>query len=353
MRALIAMSGGVDSSVAAKLTINKGYECVGCTMKLYQNADAGLPREHTCCALSDVEDARSVARKLKMPYYVFNFTDDFRSKVIDKFIASYESGITPNPCIDCNHYMKFAKLFDRAKILNCQYIVTGHYARITQDVSGYHLKKALDSSKDQSYVLYSMTQEQLAHTIFPLGKLRKTETRKIAEENGFRNAHKPDSQDICFVPDGNYAKIIELHTGKKSTPGKFIDTKGKILGTHKGIIHYTLGQHKGLGLSLPYTVYVTRINPANNTVVLGPQAGLFNDRALVKEFNWISGKPPKDSIRCRAKIRYRQPEQWVKVTPKSDERVELTFDEPQRAITPGQAAVIYDGDEVLGGGVIV
>ncbi|MCH3915076.1 MAG: tRNA 2-thiouridine(34) synthase MnmA [Acidaminococcaceae bacterium] len=353
MRALIAMSGGVDSSVAAKLAINNGYECVGCTMKLYQNADAGLSREHTCCALNDVEDARSVARKLKMPYYVFNFTDDFRSKIIDKFISSYESGITPNPCIDCNRYMKFAKLFDRAKILNCQYIVTGHYARITQDVSGYHLKKALDSSKDQSYVLYSMTQQQLAHTLFPLGLLRKTETRKIAEENGFRNAHKPDSQDICFVPDGDYAKIIELHTGKKSTQGKFIDAEGNILGTHNGIIHYTIGQHTGLGLSLPYAVYVIRINPANNTIVLGPQEDLFNNKALVNEFNWISGKPPKDSIRCRAKIRYRQPEQWVKVTPKSNERVELTFDEPQRAITPGQAAVIYDGDEVLGGGVIV
>lgn len=353
MRALIAMSGGVDSSVAAKLTIDKGYDCVGCTMKLYQNADAGIPRDHTCCALNDVEDARSVARKLKMLYYVFNFTDDFRAKIIDKFVASYQRGVTPNPCIDCNRYMKFAKLFDRAKILNCQYIVTGHYGRITKDGAGYHLKKALDSNKDQSYVLYSLTQQQLAHTLFPLGELKKTETRKIAEANGFRNAHKPDSQDICFVPDGDYAKIIELHTGIKSPQGNFVDTQGNVLGTHQGIIHYTIGQHKGLGLSLPYTMYVVKINPEDNTVVLGPQEALFSTKAIAKEFNWISGQAPAAPIRCRAKIRYRHPEQEVTVTPHAAGTVEIVFDEPQRAITPGQAAVLYDGDEVLGGGVIV
>ena len=244
MKILIAMSGGVDSSVAAKLLADAGNDCVGCTMKLYTNEDAGISRSRTCCSLDDVEDARSVAARLKMPYYVFNFSEDFREKVIEKFVRSYEAGLTPNPCIDCNRYMKFAKLFDRAKVLGCDHIATGHYARIERAGESYVLKKALDASKDQSYVLYDMTQEQLAHTLFPLGSLHKHETRALAEAAGFLNAEKPDSQDICFVPDGDYARVIELHTGKKAAPGDFVDPSGRVLGQHGGLIRYTIGQHR-------------------------------------------------------------------------------------------------------------
>ena len=352
MRALIAMSGGVDSSLAAKLMKDKGFDCIGCTMKLYHNEDAGIERSRTCCSLDDVEDARSVAYKLGMPFYVFNFTDAFRDTVIRKFIESYENGITPNPCIDCNRYMKFDELFERAKILGCDYIVTGHYARIEEQDGKFVLKKALDETKDQSYVLYSMTQEQLAHTIFPLDSMRKTEVRAIAQVCGFVNADKPDSQDICFVPNGDYASVIELQTGKQSTEGNFVDKQGNVLGRHKGVIHYTIGQRKGLGISSTEPLYVCGICPASDIVVLGRNDDLFRREADVSDFNWISGEIPQSEFRCKAKIRYRQKEQWANVIPTGADTVHVTFDEPQRAITPGQAAVFYDGDTVLGGGTI-
>ena len=352
MKALIAMSGGVDSSLAAKLMKDKGFDCIGCTMKLYHNEDAGMENSRTCCSLDDVEDARSVAYKLGMPFYVFNFTDAFRDTVIRKFIESYENGITPNPCIDCNRYMKFDKLYERAKTLGCDYIVTGHYARIEEQAGKFVLKKALDETKDQSYVLYSMTQEQLAHTMFPLGSMRKTEVRAIAEESGFVNADKPDSQDICFVPNGDYASVIELQTGKESAEGNFVDKQGNNLGRHKGVIHYTIGQRKGLGVSSTEPLYVCNICSKDGNVILGSNDDLFSREADVSDFNWISGEVPGSEFRCKAKIRYRQPEQWVTVILTGADTVHITFDEPQRAITPGQAAVLYDGDIVLGGGTI-
>ncbi|MDO4960336.1 MAG: tRNA 2-thiouridine(34) synthase MnmA [Eubacteriales bacterium] len=355
-KALIAMSGGVDSSIAAFLMKEVGYECVGCTMRLYNNEDAGIDVSkagHTCCSLDDVEDARTVSYKLGMPYYVFNFSDDFNEKIIQKFIRSYERGLTPNPCIDCNRYMKFDKLFERAAVLDCDYVVTGHYARIEEEDGVFILKKALDESKDQSYVLYSMTQEQLAHTRFPLGALRKSEVRAIADRNGFVNADKPDSQDICFVPDGDYARIIELHTGKKYPCGNYVDLEGNVLGTHKGIIHYTIGQRKGLGIAFGAPRFVCGINAENNEVVLGTNEELFKRSFTVEDFNWTAGHPPCESFKCKAKIRYRQAEQPAEVRVEKDGIVSICFDEPQRAITPGQAAVLYDGDTVLGGGVII
>ena len=248
-KALIAMSGGVDSSVAALLMQQKGYECVGATMKLFENEQAGVKREKTCCSLDDVEDARSVAYRLHMPYYVFNFTANFEKEVMDRFVHAYENGWTPNPCIDCNRYLKFEKLYLRMQEMQMDTIVTGHYARVAYDeTSGrYLLKKGLDGSKDQSYVLYNLTQEQLAHVKLPLGGLRKDQVRVIAEKHGFINARKHDSQDICFVPDGDYAKFIEKYTGKKTPEGDFVDKEGNYIGRHKGIIHYTIGQRRGLG----------------------------------------------------------------------------------------------------------
>ena len=314
-RALIAMSGGVDSGVAAYLIKNQGYDCIGCTMKLYDNEDIGISRSRTCCSLDDVEDARSVAYKLGMPYYVFNFSDGFREKVIEKFVRSYESGATPNPCIDCNRYMKFDKLYERARILGCEYIVTGHYARIEYDGERFILKKALDETKDQSYVLYLLTQEQLAHTLFPLGNMRKTEVREIAEKNGFINADKPDSQDICFVPNGRYVEFLEYYTGKTYPAGDFLSADGVVLGKHKGIIRYTVGQHKGLGISSEEPLYVRKINPTDNTVILGKEQELYSREVLVRDFNWISGEAPKSEIRCKAKVRYHQKEQWATAIP--------------------------------------
>ena len=351
MKILVAMSGGVDSSVAAKLLTDAGHDCTGCTMKLYGNEDAGISRAHSCCSLDDVADARSVAYKLGMDYFVFNFSEDFREKVIGKFVKSYLRGVTPNPCIDCNRYMKFDKLFDRADILGCDHIATGHYARIERRGGRFLLKKAADPEKDQSYVLYAMTQSQLSRTLFPLGELHKSETRRLARESGFVNAAKPDSQDICFVPDGDYARVIELHTRESCAPGNFVDAAGNILGRHSGIIRYTIGQHRGLGIDLPGKRYVCRICPESNTVVLGEERELYGDTAFVGEVNWISGERPSGEVRCRVKLRYRQQEQWAVAEPLGD-GVRLRFDEPQRAITPGQAAVFYDGDVVLGGGVI-
>ncbi|MGN0162890.1 MAG: tRNA 2-thiouridine(34) synthase MnmA, partial [Candidatus Ornithomonoglobus sp.] len=283
-RAIIAMSGGVDSSVAAYLMQQRGYDIIGATLRLFTNEDAGI-REKSCCSLSDVEDARAVARRLGIEHYVFNFSDDFRTEVMDRFVEAYENGRTPNPCIDCNRYIKFKRLMQRAKELEYDYVVTGHYARIARENGRYVLKKGLDNAKDQTYVLYAMTQEQLKHTLLPLGELRKTEVREIAAEQGFINAKKHDSQDICFVPDGNYADFIEQYTGREYPDGDFVDMEGNVLGTHKGVIRYTRGQRKGLGLALPKPMYVCRTDLDKNLVILGDNADLFSTSLNASDIN--------------------------------------------------------------------
>ena len=347
------MSGGVDSSVAAYLLQQQGYACIGVTMRLYENETAGIPRGHTCCSLDDVEDARAVAYDLGMPYYVLNFTEEFDEKVIRKFVQVYQNGGTPNPCIDCNRYLKFDHLLNRARELGCDYIATGHYVQRWQDENGrWGLRKNDDPGKDQSYVLYSLTQDQLAHTLFPLGGMHKDAVRAIAEEQGLCNARKHDSQDICFVPDGDYAAAVERLTGAHSEPGRFVDTQGKVLGTHRGIIHYTIGQRRGLGIAAEMPLYVCGIDVPRNEVVLGRNDDLFSTELDASGCNWISGDVPDVPLRVTARIRYRQPEQPCTVTATGPDTVHVSFETPQRAITRGQAVVFYDGDTVLGGGTI-
>ena len=353
-KAVIAMSGGVDSGVAAFLMREQGYDCIGVTMKLFHNEDIGIPKGHTCCSLDDVEDARSVAYALGIPHYVFNFSENFKDEVINRFIAAYENGRTPNPCIDCNRYLKFYKLYLRAKELKRDYVATGHYARIERDaVSGrYLLKKAKDPEKDQSYVLYTMSQEQLAHTRFPLGGMTKAEVRKTAESQGFINARKHDSQDICFVPQGNYADFIEEQTGRCYPEGDFIDREGHILGRHRGIVRYTIGQRKGLGLSFSEPLYVSAVNPSDNTVTLSRESELYSRSLTARDINLIPLSRLDKTLRLKAKVRYRQTEQWANVTQTDEDTLHIEFDEPQRAVTKGQAVVLYDGDIVVGGGTI-
>lgn len=352
-KALIAMSGGVDSSAAAFLMQDAGWDCIGANMRLYRNEDIGISGEKSCCSLDDAEDARSVAFRLHMPFYVFNFSDDFNRQVIDRFVASYEQGETPNPCIDCNRFLKFDRLYHRAEELGCDCIATGHYARIEQAENGrYLLKKALDPAKDQSYVLYSLTQAQLARTHFPLGAYSKPEIRAMAEARGFRNAHKHDSQDICFVPDGDYAAFIAQRTGKTYAPGNFVLEDGTVLGRHRGLIAYTIGQRKGLGIAYAHPLYVLRKDLLRNEIVLSDNAALFSESLTAREFNWIAFDAPEAPVHCTAKTRYQAREIPCTASVCPDGRVHIEFEQPVRAVTPGQAVVLYDGDTVLGGGTI-
>ena len=350
-RVLVAMSGGVDSSVAAYLLKEQGYECIGATMKLFGGETADRGEGHPCCTLDDVEDARDVARRLGIPHYVFNFSQDFHEKVICRFIDAYERGETPNPCIDCNRFLKFDRLLQRARELKCDFIATGHYAQITDEGGRFGLAKAADLSRDQSYVLYAMTQDQLAHTLFPLGGLTKAEVRKIAQEQGFVNARKHDSQDICFVPDGDYLSFMERYTGKTYPAGDILDLNGAVVGRHRGAAGLTIGQRRGVGVSSGGRIYVCAKSMADNTVTVGPEEALYSAGCAAEDWNWIA-QPGPDPFPVLVKTRYRQTEQSATAFPQGD-RVLLRFDSPQRAVTPGQAAVAYaPSGQVLGGGTV-
>ena len=355
---VVGMSGGVDSSVAAYLLKEQGYYVIGVTMQIWQDEEQAIQEENGgCCGLSAVDDARRVAERLEIPYYVMNFKDIFREKVMDDFVEEYYAGHTPNPCIRCNRYVKWEALLKRAMDIGADYIATGHYAKVIQCENGRYALQKAPSYKDQTYALYNLTQAQLSHTLMPVGAYTKDQIRAIAEKIGLPVANKPDSQDICFVPDGNYKKFLEEYTGKTMPVGNFVDKDGNILGQHKGITCYTIGQRKGLNLAMGYPVFVTDIRPETNEVVIGTNEDVFGSMLVADDVNWMAIERPTEPLHLTAKVRYAHQGAPCVVTPEvradGTEIVKVNFDEPVRAITPGQAVVFYDGDIVVGGGRIL
>lgn len=354
-KVVVGMSGGVDSSVAAWLLKEQGYDVIGVTMQIWQDEEPQIQQENGgCCGLSAVDDARRVAEQLEIPYYVMNFKQEFKTNVMDYFIREYLAGRTPNPCIACNRYVKWESLLQRSLEIGADFIATGHYARIDKLENGrYTLRTSATSSKDQTYALYNLTQEQLARTLMPVGAYTKEEIRAMAERIGLRTANKPDSQEICFVPDQDYAGFIDRATGKKVPEGDFVDAAGNVLGRHKGITHYTIGQRKGLGLAMGRRVVVTKICPETNRVFIGENEDVFSNVLEADRINFMSVPDLPGKRQVTAKIRYNHKGAPCFIEKVGEDRVRVTFPEPQRAITPGQAVVFYDGEYVLGGGTIL
>lgn len=354
-KVIVGMSGGVDSSVAAMLLKKQGYDVIGVTMQIWQDEETAVQEENGgCCGLSAVDDARRVADQLEIPYYVMNFKKEFKDWVMDDFVQEYFRGRTPNPCIRCNRYVKWEALLHRSLAIGGDYIATGHYAKVVQLENGRYTLKKAPSRKDQTYALYNLTQEQLSKTIMPVGDYTKDEIRRMADEIGLAVASKPDSQDICFIPNGNYQKFLYEYTGKKLPQGNFVDQTGKVIGVHQGITHYTIGQRKGLNLSMGHPVFVTEIRPETNEVVIGENKDVFKSSLVASDVNWMSipDPAPGEKVRVHAKVRYAHQGADATVYMTEDGYLICEFDEPQRAITPGQALVMYDGDYVVGGGVI-
>lgn len=352
---VVGMSGGVDSSVAAMLLKEQGYNVIGVTMQIWQDEETEMIQDNGgCCGLTAVDDARRVAKSIGIPYYVMNFKKEFEENVIDYFIESYKNGETPNPCIACNRFVKWESLLDKSMSIGADYIATGHYAKVVKlDNGRYALKQSKTVAKDQTYALYNLTQDQLKRTLMPVGDYDKDEIREMAEKINVRIANKPDSQDICFVPDGDYGNFIENHTGEKFEPGNFVDVDGKILGEHKGIVNYTIGQRKGLGLSLGKPAFVTEIRPETNEVVIGDNQDTFAIGLRANKLNFMPFETLVGEQTFTAKTRYSQKPAICHVKMVGEDEMEVCFDNAQRAITPGQAVVLYDGELVVGGGTIV
>ncbi|GAA0179666.1 tRNA 2-thiouridine(34) synthase MnmA [Clostridium sediminicola] len=351
-KVVIGMSGGVDSSVAAYLLKQQGYEVIGVTMQIWQEDDEHAEREGGCCSLSAVDDARRVADKLDIPFYVMNFRKEFQNKVIDYFVDEYLIGRTPNPCIACNRYIKFDSFLKKAKAIGADYVATGHYAKITKEGDRYLLKSAIDDKKDQTYALYNLDQSMLEHTLMPCGEFTKPKIREIAKEIGLDVHNKRDSQEICFVYDNNHGKFIETQVPGKVKTGNFVDEEGNVLGKHKGIVHYTIGQRKGLGLALGKPVYVVDINEKTNEVVIGSEEGIFRNKLIASDLNFIPFEKLEEPMEIQAKIRYSAPKANATIIPLGEDRVKVVFEDKQRAITKGQAVVFYQDDLVVGGGTI-
>ncbi|MEO8608997.1 MAG: tRNA 2-thiouridine(34) synthase MnmA [Chloroflexota bacterium] len=353
IRVVVAMSGGVDSSVAAALLVEQGYDVVGMMMRLWSEETVAGGAHNRCCTPDQMTDARRIAARLGIPFYVLDTKEVFRNTIVEFFIDQHRQGVTPNPCLECNRHIRFQFLQQNALALDAQYLATGHYARVAKGEDGrYLLKKGIDDHKDQSYVLSVLGQEQLAHALFPVGEYSKPDVRKIAERFGLPTASKKDSQDLCFIGDNNYRRFLTDYAPDVMVPGPIVRQNGEVLGEHNGLVNYTIGQRKGLGVTSPEPLYVVGINPYRNAVIVGTLDELGNAALTAKRVNWVSGETPQEPFQAQVKIRYKAQPVAAWVEPLAEARMAVRFDEPLRDITPGQGAIVYDGDVVLGGGII-